>query len=61
MSLQDDIFDVAAVLKKKPEAKSFERLINHFNIIEQELDDARDLVNSLRAGMKAFKTLLEDS
>ena len=40
MSLQDDMFDVAAELKGKPEAEQFADICEKFSETEEELDEA---------------------
>ena len=41
MSLQDDIFDIADILKGKPEAKQFERICAHLYETESENERLR--------------------
>lgn len=58
MSVQDDIFDVAAALKRKPEAKLFDRLMTHFAIVEMERDRLREQVIVITAAARVIKELL---
>lgn len=52
MSIQDDIFDVQAALKDKPEAEAFERIYTAFAENETDLAEANEkltVVNRFRA------------
>lgn len=61
MSLQDDIFDVQDALKRKPEArKQFDRLINHMNYCEVELEKEQNIVRDIKRGVKAVLALIKE-
>lgn len=58
MSLQDDIFDVAAVAREAGEGAAMDRIKRHIGAIERELYELREQMAALRAGAQAFKALL---
>lgn len=60
MSLQDDIFDVAAALKRRPEAKAFKRLMTHLHTLEAREEIATMYLERIRAGYKALREVVND-
>lgn len=57
MSIQDDLFDVQAALKRKPEARAFGRLTVYLGQLEMQLERQREILDGLRAGLKALELL----
>ncbi|MER9961653.1 hypothetical protein NKJ72_11910 [Mesorhizobium sp. M0045] len=57
MTIQDDIFDVADVLKGKPESKTFKRITAHLVRIEGEADQSAEVLRRLREGLSALRHL----
>lgn len=53
MGIQDDIFDVKAALKRRPEAPAFERICAHFFDLEVEADARGKIIDGLRDGLQA--------
>ncbi len=60
MSIQDDILDVHAALDTKPEAVTFQRIIEHYLAQEEEHDAIVLLVKSIQVGHKAANVLYGD-
>jgi prefoldin subunit 5 len=52
MSLQDDIFDVYNFLKTKPIVAVFNRIEEHVNDLEMEVEKLRDENHTLRKAIK---------
>ena len=55
MSLQDDIFDIAAELEGKPESAAFERLLSRLNDAEEGEEAYYKLESRLLDGARLFK------
>lgn len=60
MSLQDDIFDVRDALKKRPEAKGFDRIVEALNYAETTADEATKDLSAIRNGLRALKKLMKE-
>lgn len=60
MSLQDDMFDVAAALEDKPEAAAFDRIMKQFNEYETENEGLNKVVSVLRNAFQLIKRMADD-
>lgn len=60
MSLQDDIFDVRDALKKLPEAKGFDRIVEALNYYEVEYDKAAADLSAIRNGLRVLKKFMKE-
>ena len=59
MSLQDKIFDIAAVLKGKPEAKSFDEICEYLNQLEISEEHLCEVARPIYAIAKLVKEINE--
>lgn len=59
MSIQDDIFDIDAMLKGKSGNAAWARVKRHLYALEQENDRQEAILMGLVAGTKAIKLLMQ--
>lgn len=61
MSLMDDVFDIRAALKGKPEQAMFDRMCDRMWELEEAHNEAMDVIDTLRAGARTFVKLINSA
>jgi hypothetical protein len=61
MGVQDYIFDVQSALEGKPEAEAFDKLVTYIGNLERANFTLNSVLQDIREGARALKSLMEDS